>query len=70
MMTDGVGCSFVCQRPKREQAPEYTPENVPIEEDTEVLGIDPGERDIMVGVRLRLDWGSVGDGQEGGSGGG
>jgi hypothetical protein len=63
MMTDGVGCSFVCHRARRGAAPSpYTPETVPYDPDTTVFkAIDPGMSDIVVGITPELFWGSVGE---------
>lgn len=64
MMTDGVGCSFVCRRAKRGRAsdPPYTPETVPFAPGTTVFkAIDPGMRNLVTGIEMVLDWPSVGE---------
>jgi hypothetical protein len=59
MATDGVGCSFVCWRPKRQgDKKAYTPETVPITKGRtkDFIAIDPGKTDLVTGVRYKLEW--------------
>ena len=69
MMTDGVACSFKCERPKRAAAPVYTPVSVPMNKNTIVMAIDPGTRDVITVVRQSQGRVSGGDGQMGWPGG-
>jgi hypothetical protein len=49
--TDGVGCSIICRRPKREVPEPLTPQTVDIKlGETFFKSIDPGLTDIWVGV--------------------
>jgi transposase len=53
MSTDGIGCSFVCWKPKRQGDGEpYTAVTVPMTEKTVVVGVDPGVTSIATGIRL------------------
>jgi len=64
MSTDGVGCSFKCERPKRESAPAHTASSVSMNEDTIFMAIDPGKSGV-VGVEKCLHSGSGEDAQMG-----
>jgi hypothetical protein len=49
--TDGVGCSVICRRPKREVPEPLTPQTVDIKlGETFFKSIDPGVTDIWVGT--------------------
>ena len=64
MSTDGVGCSFVCWKPKSEaDKKKITPMNVPVTEKTLLGAVDPGRTNIVTGIMLKL-LGNA-DGQEG-----
>jgi hypothetical protein len=55
LSTDGVGCSFLCKRAKRETPAPWTPETVPISRgEFNFVAIDPGQDDIACGVRSSL----------------
>ena len=58
MTTDGVGASFVCKKPKGDQAgEELTPENVPfVKGQTVFRAIDPGLTDLVTGITPDLLW--------------
>ena len=58
MATDGVGCSFVCWKPKRQaDGKAYTPMDVPITKGRrKFIAIDPGRTDLVTGVRYNLEW--------------
>lgn len=60
METDGVGCSFVCKKPKRPHPKRYTPMDVPMNDSTVFLAADPGLGWIATLVALVLQWGEGG----------
>jgi len=64
MSTDGVGCSFKCDRPKQEVAPANTPGSVFMSGDTVFKAIDPGKSGLK-GVEKSLNVSPGEDGQMG-----
>ena len=70
MSTDGIGCSFLCNRPKRASGPAPTPETVLMSESTRFIAIDPGLHYLARGITLLLGGGPGGDAPMGWPGGG
>ena len=63
-MTDGVGCSVVCTRPKSSTAPGYSPDTVLFNHDTIFKAIDPELTDIWTSVQPSLVFEAGEDGLE------
>jgi hypothetical protein len=64
MSTDGLGCSFKCERPKHEAATANTPGSVFMGKNTKFRAIDPGKSGLM-GVDKTLNVSPGEDGQMG-----
>jgi hypothetical protein len=65
METDGVGCSFICCRPRAAAQDPYTPETVPYDpRKTTFKAIDPGMTNLVTGTTLEPSWDGDGDGDD------
>ncbi|KAJ3191906.1 hypothetical protein HK101_007299 [Irineochytrium annulatum] len=54
IMTNGVGVSLICERPRGQKQPGLTAAGATFRESTQFVAIDPGLRSVMTGVRFPI----------------